>query len=304
MIYTVTLNPSLDYIVDVDDFRLGRTSRTTAEQMQPGGKGINVSRMLKNLGVDSVALGFVAGFTGEEICRGLSDCGFNTDFIRVEQGMSRINFKLRTIEGTEVNGRGPALEARHLEKLAAQLEGLRPGDVLCLSGSAPGGVSKTVYRELAGKAAAAGAEAVVDAAGELLTEALAARPFLIKPNQHELGALFGTDIRTRAEAAPYARQLQTRGARNVLVSLGGAGAVLAAEGGEVFELPAPRGTVVNAVGAGDSMVAGFLAGWQERRDARHALRMAVAAGSASAFSDGFAARGQVEELCESLRKNA
>lgn len=304
MIYTVTLNPSLDYIVDVDDFRLGRTSRTTAEQMQPGGKGINVSRMLKNLGVDSVALGFVAGFTGEEICRGLSDCGFNTDFIRVEQGMSRINFKLRTIEGTEVNGRGPALEARHLEKLAAQLEGLRPGDVLCLSGSAPGGVSKTVYRELAGKAAAVGAEAVVDAAGELLTEALAARPFLIKPNQHELGALFGADIRTRAEAAPYARQLQARGARNVLVSLGGAGAVLAAEDGEVFELPAPHGTVVNAVGAGDSMVAGFLAGWQERQDARHALCMAVAAGSASAFSDGFAVRGQVEELCESLWKNA
>ncbi|MGM9613128.1 MAG: 1-phosphofructokinase [Butyricicoccus sp.] len=300
MIYTVTLNPSLDYIVDVDTFQLGRTNRTAAEQIQPGGKGINVSRMLKGLGIDSVAFGFAAGFTGEEICRRLSELGLHTDFIRVEQGMSRINFKLRTIEGTEVNGRGPTLETRHLDALAARLEGLRPGDVLCLSGSTPAGVPGTIYRDLAAKAAAAGAKTVVDAAGELLTDALAARPFLVKPNQHELGALFGVEIRTRGETVSYAKQLQARGARNVLVSLGGAGAVLAAESGEVLELAAPRGTVVNTVGAGDSMVAGFLAGWQERPDAAHALRMAVAAGSASAFSEGFAGRESVEKLYQEL----
>ncbi len=301
MIYTVTLNPSLDYIVDVENFQLGMTNRTCAEQIRPGGKGVNVSLMLQNLGVESIALGFVAGFTGEEICRKLAGCGLRTDFLRVAKGDSRINLKLRSVEGTEVNGRGPVLEPCHLKRLEEQLAGLAPGDVLCLAGSAPEGAPQTVYRDLAAAAAARGAAAVVDAAGGLLLDALEARPFLIKPNQHELGALFGVRISTHADAVCYARRLQACGARNVLVSFGGAGAVFVPEAGEAMRLSAPQGKLVDAVGAGDSMVAGFLAGWQESGEEAHAFRMAVAAGSASAFSSGFASREEVGLLYEKIQ---
>ena len=300
MIYTVTLNPSLDYLAEVPEFCMGRVNRTAAETLRAGGKGINVSRMLKNLGVDSIALGFLAGFTGEEIARQVQEEGIAADFIRLEQGVSRLNVKLCAAGGTEINGRGPAVGEEPLALLRKRLTCLRPGDILCLSGSLPRGVPHTIYRDLAAGAAARGAETVVDAAGEALLAALPAKPLLIKPNQQELGALFDVQIRTPEEAVPYARGLQARGARNVLASFGGAGAVFLSEDGETETLPAPSGRAMDPVGAGDSMVAGFLAGLLEGETWRGAFHLAVAAGSASAFSKGFAARAQVETLRREL----
>lgn len=300
MIYTVTLNPSLDYLAETPEFCLGRVNRTTAETLRAGGKGINVSRMLKSLGVDSVALGLLAGFTGEEIARQVREEGIAADFIRLEQGVSRLNVKLRAAGGTEINGRGPAVGEKPLALLRERLACLRQGDILCLSGSLPQGVPHTIYRDLAAGAAARGAAAVVDAAGETLLAALSAKPLLIKPNQQELSALFDVPVRTPEEAVSYARRLQARGARNVLASFGGAGAVFVSEDGGTEMLPAPSGRTIDPVGAGDSMVAGFLAGLLAGEDWRGVFHLAVAAGSASAFSEGFAAREQVEVLRREL----
>ena len=300
MIYTVTFNPSLDYIVDVENFRLGMTNRTCSEQMMAGGKGINVSIVLKNLDIRSTALGFIAGFTGEEIRRQVAELGIFAEFIAIPEGLSRINLKLRSIDGTEINGMGPTIGQPQLDALYEKLDTLTEKDTLVLAGSIPASMPSSIYSDILARLQAKGVTFVVDATKELLTNVLCYKPFLIKPNNHELGELFGVTLSTRESVVPYARRLQEQGARNVLVSMAGQGAVLVAEDGSVYMPPAPKGTLVNAVGAGDSMVAGFLAGWQERHDYGHAFRMGVAAGSASAFSKYLATREEVEQVYAQL----
>ena len=301
MIYTVTFNPSLDYIVSVDDFRLGLTNRTSSELILPGGKGINVSTILTNLGVTNTALGFIAGFTGDEIARRTEEAGIQSEFIRVGEGISRINIKLKSDDGTEINGMGPDISREKLSELMEKLETLREGDVLILAGSVPASMPADIYSRILELIGGRGVTSVVDAAGELLLNVLKYRPFLIKPNSHELGDIFGTELKTREEAVPCARKLQNMGARNVLVSLAAEGAVLAAEDGTVYDAPAPKGILVNSVGSGDSMVAGFISGWMEKQDYRHAFLMGIAAGSASAFSEHLAARDEIMALYEKIR---
>ena len=300
MIYTVTFNPSLDYIVDVENFRLGMTNRTCSEQMMAGGKGINVSIVLQNLGIENTALGFIAGFTGEEIRRQVAETGIRAQFISIPEGISRINLKLRSIDGTEINGMGPAIGRAQLDALYEKLDTLTDKDTLVLAGSIPASMPSSIYCDIMERLYAKGVTFVVDATKQLLLNVLRYRPFLIKPNNHELGELFGVTLSTREAVIPYARKLQEQGARNVLISMAGQGAVLVAEDGSVHLTPAPKGTLVNAVGAGDSMVAGFLAGWQERHDYGHAFRMGVAAGSASAFSRYLATREEVERVFAQL----
>ena len=300
MIYTVTFNPSLDYIVDVENFRLGMTNRTCSEQMMAGGKGINVSIVLQNLGIENTALGFIAGFTGEEIRRQVAEMGIRAQFISIPEGISRINLKLRSIDGTEINGMGPSIGRAQLDALYEKLDTLTDKDTLVLAGSIPASMPSSIYCDIMERIYAKGVTFVVDATKQLLLNVLRYRPFLIKPNNHELGELFGVTLSTREAVIPYARKLQEQGARNVLISMAGRGAVLVAEDGSVHLTPAPKGTLVNAVGAGDSMVAGFLAGWQERHDYGHAFRMGVAAGSASAFSRYLATREEVERVFAQL----
>jgi 1-phosphofructokinase len=298
MIYTVTFNPSLDYIVDVDRFQTGAVNRTTRELMFPGGKGINVSIVLNNLGVESRALGFVAGFTGDEITRRLQETGVCTDFIRVSGGMSRINVKLRSDSKseTEINGRGPVIAQPELALLFAKLAKLSDGDILVLAGSIPGSLPDTVYVDILEHLRGKHVRTVVDATGSLLTNALSYHPFLVKPNHHELGEIFGVQLHDRDEVAAYGKRLQERGARNVLVSMAGEGAVLLTEDGKEYQAPAPQGEVVNSVGAGDSMVAGFLAGYVSTGDYQKAFIQGLCTGSASAFSEGLATADDVRAL--------
>lgn len=296
MICTVTFNPSLDYIVRVDDMRLGVINRTTYEQVLPGGKGINVSIVLGNLGHESRALGFLAGFTGAEIARRVREAGVNADFIEVAEGMSRINAKIKSNEETELNGQGPLITEADIEQLYARLDVLSQDDTLVISGSVPSTLPGDMYERIMERLDGRGVRIVVDAERELLTRVLPYRPFLVKPNNIELGDIYGVKLETRADVIPYARRMQQAGARNVLVSMAGEGGVLVAESGEVFDSPAAKGTVVNSVGAGDSSVAGFLAGLAETGSYETAFRMALAAGSASAFSDHLATRPEVEEL--------
>ncbi len=300
MIYTVTFNPSLDYIVSVDDFKLGMTNRTSSEMILPGGKGINVSTVLGNLGIESTALGFAAGFVGDEIVRRVDREHIRSEFIYSESGCSRINVKLQNIEGTEINGNGPDISADMIEQLMSILERLVSGDTLVLAGSIPQTMPDDMYSIILEHLAGRGILTVVDATQELLLHVLPYHPFLIKPNNHELAEIFGVKLQTREECIPYAEKLQEMGARNVLVSLAGEGALLVAEDGEIFSSPAPKGQLINGVGAGDSMVAGFLAGWMERASYEHAFYMGVAAGSASAFSEYLATREQVDEVYNSL----
>lgn len=300
MIYTVTFNPSLDYIVSVEDFKTGLTNRTSSELILPGGKGINVSTVLGNLGIESTALGFIAGFTGDEIVRRVEGMHIKSDFIRVTEGISRINLKLKSIDGTEINGSGPYISEEKLQELMRKLETLREGDVLVLAGSIPSSMPDDIYRRILSRLDGRGIISVVDATKDLLLNVLEYHPFLIKPNNHELGEIYGVKLTTRESVIPYAKKLQERGAGNVLVSMAGLGAVLAAESGEVFLSPAPEGKLVNGVGAGDSMVAGFLAGWMERQDYRHAFKMGLSAGSASAFSEYLAARPEIEAVYQTL----
>ena len=293
MIYTVTFNPSLDYIVSVDDFKLGLTNRTSSELILPGGKGTNVSTVLKNLGLESTALGFVAGFTGNEIVKRSNDMGIKSDFISIENGISRINLKLKSIDGTEINGAGPDISEEKVNELMDKLNQLKEGDVLVLAGSIPSSMSDNIYRDIMADLKDRGVMIVVDATKDLLLNVLEYHPFLIKPNNHELGEIFDVKLTTREEVIPYGRKLQEKGARNVLVSMAGEGAVLIAEDGQVFDAPAPKGKLINGVGAGDSMVAGFVAGWIEKQDYEYAFHMGVASGSASAFSENLATKEEI-----------
>lgn len=264
MVYTVTFNPSLDYIVSVEDFRLGMTNRTSSELILPGGKGLNVSMVLGNLGIENTALGFVAGFTGEEIVRRIEEMGVKSDLIPVENGISRINLKLKSIDGTEINGCGPEISEKNVERLMIKLDVLKNEDVLVLAGSIPSSMPDDIYKKIMERLNGRGVMIVVDATKDLLVNVLEYHPFLVKPNNHELGEIFHTELKTRKEVIPYAKKMQEMGAANVLVSMAGEGAVLAAADGTVQDIPAPKGKLINGVGAGDSMVAGFLAGWMEK----------------------------------------
>lgn len=300
MIYTVTFNPSLDYIVSVDNFTLGKVNRTTDELMFPGGKGINVSMVLKNLGYDSVALGFMAGFTGNEIIRMLDERGVISDFIHVEKGLSRVNVKLRSNEESEINGQGPAIDADAISRLYGKLDKLQDGDVLVLAGSIPDVMSRNTYMDIMKRLNGRGVKVVVDATKDLLVNVLEYKPFLVKPNNHELGEIYGVTLNTRDEVVPYAKRMQEAGARNVLISMAGEGAVLLDEQGEVHMSEAPKGKVVNSVGAGDSMVAGFIAGYLESGNYDEAFYMGLCTGSASAFSENLATKAEVIKLRETL----
>ncbi len=301
VIYTVTFNPSLDYIVSVDHFRSGTINRTTKELLFPGGKGINVSIVLGNLGFETIALGFTAGFTGDHLEKLLGKMGVRSDFIRVEEGMSRINVKLRSDEETEINGMGPAIAPEDIKRLYAQLDRLTEGDILVLSGSIPAVMPETMYMDIMKYLEGRGIRIAVDATRQLLTKVLPWHPFLIKPNNHELGEIYGVEIRTQDEVAVYARRLQEEGARNVLVSMAGDGAVLIDENGQEHRSKAPQGKLRNSVGAGDSMVAGFIAGYLANGSYEEAFKMGVFTGSASAFSDNLATK---EEVLALMARNA
>lgn len=300
MIYTVTFNPSLDYIVSVDNFQMEMTNRTSSELLLPGGKGINVSTVLGNLGMENTALGFVAGFTGEEIVRRLGAMGVKTDFLPIQEGFSRINVKLQSSEGTEINGSGPYISEENVALLMNKLSALENGDVLFLAGSIPPSMPNDIYRTIMAALEGKDVKIVVDATKDLLLNVLEYHPFLIKPNHHELGEIFQVTLSTRDDVIPYGRKLQEMGARNVLISMAGKGAVLIAEDGQILQAPAPKGTLVNGVGAGDSMVAGFMAGWLQKQDYTHAFHMGISAGSASAFSENLATAAEIEAIYKTL----
>ncbi|MBC5742728.1 1-phosphofructokinase [Lachnospiraceae bacterium MD308] len=303
MIYTVTFNPSLDYIVSVDDFKIGLTNRTSSELLLPGGKGINVSTVLMNLGIESTALGFIAGFTGEEVVRRLEKMGVKNGFIWIDEGFTRINLKLKSIDGMEINGMGPEISEEKVQMLMDKLDTLGEGDVLFLSGSIPASMPDDAYQKIMERLDGRGVRIAVDATKDLLLNVLPYHPFLIKPNNHELGEIFGVELKTRESVVPYAKKLQEKGAVNVLVSMAGEGAVLVAEDGSVYDTPAPKGKLINGVGAGDSMVAGFMAGYMEKQDYKHAFHMGVASGSASAFSENLATKPEIEAVYRQLQEN-
>ena len=298
MIYTVTFNPALDYVVRLPRLELGQVNRTTSEEVQLGGKGINVSCVLRQLGCESVALGFVAGFTGRAIREGLAAQGVDTDFISLPAGLTRINVKLKAETETEINGLGPAIGPEALQALYQKLDRLGKGDALVLAGSIPASLPSDIYQNILARVAPKGVLCAVDATRQLLVNVLEYRPFLIKPNDHELGEIFGRTLRTDEEIAQCAAALQAKGARNVLVSMAGRGALLLDETGRRHRLPAFRGQVKNSVGAGDSMVAGFLAGWLQKGDYAWALRLGSACGSATAFSDTLATKAEIEALLQ------
>ena len=301
MIYTVTFNPCIDYIVSMNDFSFGKTNRTTQEKILPGGKGINVSTVLTNLNIDNTALGFIAGFTGTEIERLCLKRGIHCNFITLSTGTNRINVKLKDYDGTEINGTGPVICSTELEALMEQLHKLQSNDILVLAGSIPSSLPSDIYQRIMDELQNNDVQIVVDATKELLLQCLPYGPFLIKPNKQELEEIFGVTITTKKEALYYACRLQEAGARNVCISLSGDGAVFVAETGDCFQTDVPRGKLVNAVGAGDSMIAGFLAGWEIFKDYDQAFRMAVAAGSASAYSEELATKDEIMALMAKWR---
>jgi 1-phosphofructokinase len=311
MIYTVTFNPAIDYVVHLDrGLQPGALNRVSAEEYQLGGKGVNVSVVLAELGLETTALGFVAGQTGTWLEQGLAARGIRTDLIHLPTGMTRINVKVKTAANadtppnmpieTEINGIGPAIDAAALAALEHKLDALGEGDVLVLAGSIQAGVPEDIYERLMRRLDGRGVRITVDAARSLLEKVLSYHPFLIKPNHLELGELFGRALHTDAEIAACARELQQRGARNVLVSMAGAGALLLDESGRAHRVGAPKGRVQNSVGAGDSMVAGFLAGWLQTGDYARALRLGTACGSATAFAPGLATRAEIDKLWAAL----
>lgn len=310
MIYTLTINPSLDYIVDVPFFKAASVNRTKSERIVAGGKGINVSFMLKNLGTESTALGFLAGFTGQQIETMVKKAGIATDFVFLDEGTSRINVKIsasqnlvstqahsvQSTEETEINAQGPSISQTALNLLYSRLSSLSRGDTLVLAGSIPSSLPDSLYWDIMKKLSSAKVNFVIDATKNLLIKSLDYHPFLIKPNHHELEDIFGVTLSTPEEIVPYAKKLQEMGARNVLVSMGEKGALLAAENGETFYSAAPKINALYTVGAGDSMVAGFLAGWNEKGDYKYALKMGIASGSATASTEGFGTKDTVLSL--------
>ncbi len=301
MIYTLTMNPSLDYFADVNEFQMGRTNRTVQEVLRPGGKGLNVSILLGRLGMETTALGFAAGFTGEELIKRMESTGVCCDFIRAAEGMTRINVKLRQQDGTEINGMGPNLSLEELSALEQKLNCMRAGDTLVLSGSLPKNVPTDFYAVRAKELGAKGIRVVVDAAGEVLRTVLPCKPFLIKPNRQELEELFGAEALEKEEGVRRCvLKLRQEGARNVLFSRGGEEVLLAAQDGRMYRMQPPKGQIVNSIAAGDSMVAGFLYGYDTGHTIAEALRYAVAAGSATAFHPWLAEKEDIEKVKNEL----
>lgn len=300
MIYTVTFNPAIDYVVQTEKITLGSVNRAASEQIYYGGKGINVSAVLAELGIRSKALGFTAGFTGEAIERGVEAMGIDADFVRLKEGTSRINVKIRAEEETELNGQGPHIDDEALSQLFKKLNRLRDGDTLILAGSIPNSLPSNVYERILEMLSDRDIRTVVDASGELLVNVLKYKPFLIKPNDHELGEIFGVNISTYDGVVEYAVKLQAMGARNVLVSMAGSGAILLCENGRLIKCGVCMGTVKNSVGAGDSMLAGFVAGSAEN-DLEYALKLGTACGGATAFSEGLAKKELIYELLKQLK---
>ncbi len=301
MIYTVTFNPSLDYIVRLDSFTAGEINRVNYEQVLGGGKGINVSIVLGNLGHESTALGFTAGFTGEEIKRQLDGFGVKHDFVQLSEGFTRINVKVKADKETEINGQGPDISEAKREELFEKLDKLSEGDTLVLAGSIPKTLPDDIYEKIMARLEGRGIRIIVDAEKKLLLNVLKYHPFLIKPNNHELGDMFGVKLTTDEEIITYAKKLQEKGAQNVLISMAGDGAILLTADGKHYKSPAPKGKLINSVGAGDSMVAGFITGYIESQgDFETAFHMGVATGSASAFSENLATRPEVEALLKTI----
>ncbi|MBK5244758.1 MAG: 1-phosphofructokinase [Eubacteriaceae bacterium] len=300
MIFTVTFNPSLDYIVGLSDFHEGEVNRSEWEHIFPGGKGINVSMVLKNLAIENVALGFVGGFTGNEIQRRIKAFGCITDFVKLKSGISRINVKVKANKESEINGQGPDITKKEIAKLFEKLELLKKGDILVLAGSIPKALPEDTYENIMKILENRGIKIVVDATGELLVKVIKYEPFLIKPNNHELGEIFGVTLKNREEIIKSAKRLQEMGAQNVLVSMADEGAILIGNDNNVYEMKAPKGVVKNSVGAGDSMVAGFLAGYLKNEDLWEAFRMGVATGSATAFSEALATKDEVWKILNDL----
>ncbi len=296
MIYTITLNPSLDYVVEIDKLVTEGINRTKGEKIYPGGKGINVSIVLQNLGVENCALGFIAGFTGKEIERQVIACGCKTDFIVLNHGLSRINIKIKSEKESEINGQGPEITQEDLSLLYQKLDMVQSKDILVLAGSIPSSLAEDVYENICSYLVSKNVRIVVDAAGKLLLSVLPYHPFLIKPNKQELEEVFGVELQYDSEVICYAKKLQQMGARNVLVSLAGYGAVLVTQEGQVFRRTPPNGKVANSVGAGDSMVAGYLAKYLETNNYQNALAMGLAAGSATAFSEWLASKEEILAL--------
>ena len=299
MIYTVTLNPALDYVVQIDDFSSGKLNRNRTEHLYFGGKGVNVSCILKELGFESTALGFIAGFTGTALNQGLQSLGIHTDFIEVAEGMTRINVKIKSEDETEINGTGPLIREEDFLTLLEKLRNLGKEDCLIISGSIPSCMESDTYKRIL-SAVSDDVRIIADAERKLLTGILRYRPFLIKPNLHELEEIFDVTIRTDEEIASYACKLQEAGAVNVLVSMAAQGALLLDEHGTVHRRGCASGTVVNSVGAGDSMVAGFLAGYLRSNDYDEALKLGTACGGATAFHSGLAKRAEIEEILSTL----
>ena len=301
MIYTITFNPALDYIVKMDEFNLGNVNRSNNEFVYAGGKGINVSIVLNNLEVKSKALGFIAGFTGEEIERRVRDFGCDTEFIKLKEGMSRINVKIKADVESEINGGGPDISSEALEELYKKLDTLTVGDILVLAGSIPKTMPTDVYERIMERLQEKDVKFIVDTTGESLLKVLKYNPFLIKPNHHELGELFGVKLNNKEEVIEYAKKLKDMGAQNVIISMAGDGAVLIDSNGGVTTSNVPKGVVKNSVGAGDSMVAGFIAGYLNSGKIEDGFKLGVATGSASAFSEGLATKDYVYELLEQVK---
>lgn len=303
MIYTVTFNPALDYIMRVPELIPDAVNRTESESVFYGGKGINVSIVLSHLGVENVALGFVAGFTGIEIEQGVKRHGVQTDFIHLPEGLSRINVKIKSSvkkEETEVNAQGPKIPKECQETLFSKLDELTKEDTLILAGSIPNTLPSDSYEQIMKRLLGKGVRVVVDATKDLLKNVLPYHPFLIKPNSHELGEIFGKQLKTEEEIIHCAKELQKQGAVNVLVSMAGSGAILITEQGNIHKMGVAKGKVKNSVGAGDSMVAGFVAGYVECGDYAYALKLGTAAGGATAFSDDLASGAYIKEILETL----
>lgn len=299
MVYTVTFNPAVDYIVHTKQLIAGATNRSDSEEIYFGGKGINVSIVLSELGVKSKALGFVAGFTGEAIENGVAEKGIDADFVHLNEGFSRINVKIKSGEETELNGQGPKITDEAIRELYAKLDEIQDGDTLVLAGSIPSSLPADIYERILERLSGKKIRAVVDATKDLLLNVLKYRPFLIKPNNFELGEIFGVEMKSTEDIVKYAGKLKEMGAQNVLVSMAGDGAVLLDENGETHVCGVCRGKVKNSVGAGDSMVAGFVAGC-EKGDYEYALKLGTASGGATAFSEGLAEKDRIYELLGQL----
>ncbi|MBR2590633.1 MAG: 1-phosphofructokinase [Clostridia bacterium] len=300
MVYTITLNPALDYVMKVGSLRFDDINRSKAEQIYYGGKGINVSVVLSRLGTENKALGFVAGFTGEELERMLKEDNIECDFNHLQNGLTRVNVKIKADTELDINANGPDVSEAEIEELLTKLDDIKEGDVLVLAGAVPKNLPSDVYEKILQRLSGKGVKFVVDATGELLLKVLKYKPFLVKPNHHELGDLFSVTTKTDEEIEIYAKKLQQMGASNVLVSRGGDGAMLIDEFGAVKKIGNAKGTLINSVGCGDSMVAGFVAGFLQKGDYEHALRLGAACGNATAFSEGLAEKKDIDRIYQIL----